>query len=49
MLDEEQLIEGNEMFIRYPAKVYMIVKASDEGLDSSYAIQASFSPTIGDD
>ena len=48
-LSEEKLIEGNEMNIRYPAKVYLTIKASDQGLDSGYAIQASFSPTVGDD
>ena len=37
------------MNIRYPAKVYLTIKASDQGLDSGYAIQASFSPTVGDD
>ena len=37
------------MNIRYPAKVYVTIKASDQGLDSGYAIEASFSPTVGDD
>ena len=48
-LSEEKLTAGNEMNIRYPAKVYLTIKASDQGLDSGFAIQASFSPTVGDD
>ena len=37
------------MYIKYPAKVYLTIKASDQGLESGYAVQASFSPTVGDD
>ena len=37
------------MYIRYPAKIYLTVKASDQGLESGYTVQASFSPTVADE
>lgn len=36
------------MQIRYPAIVYITAKASDNGLDSAYTIEAFFSPTKSD-
>ena len=47
-MDEAQLTNGNQMQIRYPAIVYITAKASDNGEDSAFTIEAFFSPTKSD-
>ena len=40
---ERILTDGRELEIRYPAAIYLTVKSSEQGLDSSFTLEASFS------